>query len=129
LRTGFKSAVNFENKIAIRNNVFDNQDGANNSFTALQMDFKTKFVKNEFQFVFNTQYFKPDLKTNVNGDLFLDATFQYTSKKSKIEYQLKANNLLNNSTYQNINVSDFSSSSFEHNLLERFLLLSVKFRY
>ncbi|MGK0429807.1 MAG: hypothetical protein ACJARX_001475, partial [Psychroserpens sp.] len=65
LRTGFKSAVNFENKIAIRNNVFDNQDGANNSFTALQMDFKTKFVKNEFQFVFNTQYFKPDLKTNV----------------------------------------------------------------
>jgi hypothetical protein len=129
LRTGFKSAVNFENKIAIRNNVFENQDGANNSFTALQMDFKTKFVKNEFQFVFNTQYFKPDLKTNVNGDLFLDATFQYTSKKSKIEYQLKANNLLNNSTYQNINVSDFSSSSFEHNLLERFLLLSVKFRY
>ncbi|WP_152611474.1 carboxypeptidase-like regulatory domain-containing protein [Psychroserpens damuponensis] len=129
LRTGFKSAINFENKIAIRNNVFDNQDGSTNSFTALQTDFKTKFVKNEFQFVFTTQYVKPDLKTNINGDLFLDASLNYKPKKGKIEYQLKANNLLNNSTYQNINVSDFSSSNYEHNLIERLVLLSVKFKF
>jgi hypothetical protein len=129
LRTGFKSGINFENKIAIRNNTFDNQDGSTNSFTAFQTDFKTKFVKNEFQFVFNTQYFNPNLKTNIDGDLFLDAYLSYKPKKLRIEYQLKANNLLNNNVYQNIDASDFSLSSFEHNLLERFILLSIKFNY
>lgn len=129
IRTGFKSVLNFENQVSVRNNVFDNLSGSSNAFTSLQNDFKTKIVKENFQFIFNTQYFKPDLSNNVSGDLFLDASIYYKPNKSKIQYCLKANNLLNNKIYQNINTSDFSTSIFQHNLQERFFLLSIQFKY
>jgi hypothetical protein len=52
-----------------------------------------------------------------------------SSKNKKIEYMLKANNLLNQKRFRNINSSDLSVSTFEHNLQERFVLLSVGFRF
>lgn len=131
VRTGFKGNLNFESKLRINNNVFSNSDSNSerNSFTSFQTDFAAKYFRNNFEFTVNGQYFKPDLETNVSGDLFVDALFTYKSQSGKIEYQLQANNLLNNNIYRSINTSDFSSSVYEHNLQGRYLLLSVKFRF
>ena len=129
IRTGFKGALNFENNVFVSNNFFQTEEGGSNEFTSFQNDFSIKYIKKRFQFIINTQYFKPDLKQDISGDLFLDASISLTSKNKKIEYMLKANNLLNQKRFRNINSSDLSVSTFEHNLQERFLLLSVGFRF
>lgn len=129
IRTGFKGALNFENNIFLNNNFFETEVGNSNEFTSFQNDFSIKYIKKSFQFSFDTQYFKPDLKSDISGDLFLDASVRLTSKNKKIEYMLKANNLLNQKRFRNINSSDLSVSTFEHNLQERFLLLSVGFKF
>ena len=129
IRTGFKANLNFENKILVTNNVFSNLSGTTNSFTLFQNDFTTKYMLNDFQFILNSQYFNPDLSKKTSGDLFLDLQLRYKSKKSNIEYQIKSNNLLNKKIYRNIDNSDFSTSIFEHNLVERFILFSIDFRF
>lgn len=129
IRTGFKGALNFENNLFINNNNFESDLGGTNEFTSFQNDFSIKYMKNNFQFIINSQYFKPDLNSNISGDLFLDATIRLTSKNKKMEYMIRANNLLNQKTFRNINQTDLSSSIFEHNLQERFALFSVGFRF
>lgn len=128
IRTGFKGALNFENNVFVNNNFFETDSENSNKFTSFQNDFSIKYIKNDFQFIINSQYFKPDLKSDISGDLFLDVSIRFTSKNKKIEYMLKANNLLNQKKYININSSDLSTTSFEHNLQERFALFSVGFR-
>jgi hypothetical protein len=128
-RTGFKSPFNFENKLSLNNNYFETDLGGSNEFTSLRNDFTIKYVKNDFQFTLDSQYFKPDVKSNITGDLFLDASISLTSKNKKVEYRLRANNLLNQNTFRNIGSSDLSTSTFEHNLQERFILFSVGFRF
>lgn len=129
IRTGFKGALNFENNLFFGNNFFETELGGSNEFTSFQNDFSIKYIKDRFQFVINSQYFKPDLKQDISGDLFLDTSIRLTSKNKKIEYMLKANNLLNQKRYRNINSSDLSTTSFEHNLQERFALFSIGFRF
>lgn len=129
IRTGFKGALNFRIKTLINNNTFTNEGNPSNSFTSFQNDFSVKYIKDNFQFIAESQYFKPDLNTAIRGDVFLDAKIIFKPKKSKIEYILRANNLLNNKVFQNINTSDFSTTIFQYNLQERFLLLSAAFRF
>lgn len=128
-RTGFKGAINFENKLFLNNNFFETDLGSPNEFTSLRNDFSVKYVKDKVQFVIDSQFFKPDLNSNTSGDLFLDASLRFNSKNKKVEYSLKLNNLLNKKTFRNINTTDFSTSSFEHNLQERFGLFSMSFRF
>ena len=129
IRTGFKGKINFENKAFLRNFSFENEGSKSNSFTTFQNDFNIKFISKEFQFIVNNQYFKPDLSNETSGDLFLDLTLRYQPKKGKIEYQIKADNLLNNNIYRNINTSDFSTSIFQLSLQNRFILFSVQFKF
>lgn len=129
IRTGFKGDLNFENNIFINNNNFESDLGGANEFTSFQNDFSVKYVKKKFQFIINSQYFKPDLKSNISGDIFLDASIRLTSKNNKFDYMLRANNLLNKKTFSNINQSDLFTTIFEHNLQERFILFSVGFRF
>lgn len=129
IRTGFQSHLNFENKIMFSNNNYSNNYNSSSSFSSFQNDFKIKYLKDDFQFTINSQFFKPDLNQNISGDLFLDVNLSYSPKNSKIEYLLKANNLLNKKIYRNINISDFSTSIFQHNLQKRFILFSIQFKY
>ena len=129
MRTGFQRKINFENKLSFSNIVFKNEENKANSFTSFRNDFKIKYFPNDFQLILNNQYFKPDLSAGVSDYFFLDATVNYKPKNGKLEYQIKADNLFNNKIYRNIYSSDFSTSVFEHNLQERFVLLSILFKY
>lgn len=130
VRTGFKSAFNFNNRTVLTFNKFETSSSStSNLFTTFQNDFSINYIKKKYQFSIDTQYFDPDLKSNISGDLFLDTRVSFKSKNEKIEYEFKANNLLNKKVYRNVNSDDFSTSIFEHNLLERFFLLSVNFKF
>lgn len=129
IRTGFKGNINFTNKILFNVSKYEVSSNMSNSFVTFQNDFLVNYVKTNFQFNLVSQYFNPDLKSNISGDLFLDTSIIFKPKKSKIEYGLMVNNLLNKKVYRNINASDFSTSVFEHNLVERFLLLSANFKF
>jgi hypothetical protein len=129
MRTGFKKAMNFNNKLLFNINKFETALSDSNTVTTFQNDFSIKYIKDDFQFTVNSQYFKPDLKSSISGDLFLDTFIFYKPKSNKVEYQFKANNLLNKKVYKNINSNDFSTSIFEHNLIERFVLLSINFKF
>lgn len=129
IRTGFKGAINFRNKTKFNNNVFESEGNSANSFTSFQNDFSIKYIKENFQFIVESQYFKPDLNSSIRGDLFLDANVSFKPKNGKIEYRLRANNLLNKKVFQNVNTTDFSTTIFQHNLQERFLLLSASFKF
>lgn len=129
IRTGFKGSLNFENDIFLTNNTFTNSSNISTSLTSLQNDFQVKYIRDNFQLSLSSQYFKQDLNDQVEGDLFLDSSLSFRTKNNKMEYSLKANNLLNKKIYRNISSSDFSNSVFEHNLQERFLLLSVQFKF
>lgn len=129
IRTGFKGSVNFTNKSLLNTNRFETSSENSNSFTTFQNDFSIKYLNNNFQIILDTQYFNPNLKSNISGDLFLDTSIIYNSKKGKTEYKLKINNLFNKKTFRNINTSDFSTSTFQQNLVERFFVLSVNFKF
>jgi hypothetical protein len=121
--------MNFNNKLLFNINKFETALSDSNTVTTFQNDFSIKYIKDDFQFTVNSQYFKPDLKSSISGDLFLDTFIFYKPKSNKVEYQFKANNLLNKKVYKNINSNDFSTSIFEHNLIERFVLLSINFKF
>lgn len=129
IRSGFKGAFNFSNKAELTFNKFETISRMPNAFTTFQNDFSIKYIKRNYQLSIDSQYFHPDLKSNISGDLFLDTRVSFKSQNEKIEYVFKANNLLNKKVYRNINSNDFSTSIFEHNLLERFFLISVNFKF
>lgn len=129
-RTGFRSSVNFSNVLMFNHNTYKTQ--ASNivtAFTSLENKFKMTYQKNDFNCSVSSQYFNSDLSNANTDDLFLNATFSYKPKQGKLEYILNANNLLNQDTFRNIYKSDFSSTIFEHNLQERYLLLTVRFKF
>lgn len=128
-RSGFKGAFNLSNKTVLTFNKFKTAASVPNTFTTFQNNFSIKYIKAKYQFSIDSQYFHPDLKSNISGDLFLDTRVGFKSKNEKIEYEFKANNLLNKKVYRNVNSDDFSTSIFEHNLQERFFLLSVNFKF
>lgn len=73
-------------------------------------------------------YISPDLSMS-NNYWFLDAELQFVSKNKKFNYSVIARNLTNNKTFETISVSDFSKSVSSHNLLERFVMMSVGFNF
>lgn len=129
IRTGFKSKLNFENKTILRITNFSNSMNNSNSVSSFQNDFTAKFSKSNFLFSVKGQYFNPELNNKEKGYVFLDFSVDYKPFDSRIEYSIRANNLLNHNVYRSVFTSDFSSSVFKYSLLERFLLMSVKFKF
>ncbi|WP_187269356.1 peptidase associated/transthyretin-like domain-containing protein [Algibacter pacificus] len=127
IRTGFSGNINFVNKVEVNMSNYTVLNSDSSTFTTFKNDFSINHIKNNVQFKLNSQYFNPDLNANISGDLFLDSVF--ICKKNNIEYALKFNNILNNKVYRNISNNEFSTSFFEHNLVERFILLSVGFKF
>jgi hypothetical protein len=128
-RTGFQGRINFENKFTIRNNRFESNTGDFNKFTTIQNYFIIKYLSKRFQVELKNQYFNPDLQADISGNLFLDFQLKYFSKNKKLEYGLRGNNILDVKSFRNTISTDFSESSFEQLVQERFFLLYIGFRF
>ncbi|MFQ3240247.1 MAG: hypothetical protein ACI9NI_002578 [Olleya marilimosa] len=128
IRTGFNNKLNFENSIVFQNNSFSTEGLNQVNFSTFQNNFSTKFVNDRFNFTMEAKYFDSNLKTRNNSFTFLDAIFNYVQKNEKIEYELQFNNLLNKKFFEELNSTDYSTTLSTQTLLERYFLLSIRFK-
>ena len=128
IRTGFNNKLNFENSIVFQNNSFSTEGLNQVNFSTFQNNFSTKFVNDRFNFTMEAKYFDSNLKTRNNSFTFLDAIFNYVQKNEKIEYELQFNNLLNRRFFEELNSTDYSTTLSTQTLLERYFLLSIRFK-
>jgi len=128
LKTGFLGSINFENSSQYFTNSFRSGDVRliNNSF---RNTLKVYVIPSKrIQFTTSMDYIRPNLNTNDNF-IFFDTELVYTTKNNKISYSLTSKNITSQpSIFQTTNVSDFSNSINSYNIIEPYILFSVKFR-
>ncbi|MBR9913937.1 MAG: outer membrane beta-barrel protein [Algicola sp.] len=127
LRTNFKSAPNVE--VSYRYGINNNKQGGNNTtfythaptveFDAYiwkSVTFKTDFTYNETR----------DKTRTLNSNELWNASLAYRKDKdAKLEYELRATNLLNTQSRFNNSQSNFSVSTTEYFIQPRFVTLRV----
>lgn len=129
LRSGFNGILNFNLGSTWQHNTI--KAGVENSFTN-NTSFKDLIfaVNKNFNFEINAErYYLGNLFNDSNNYNFLDFEGRYTFKESKLSLAIEGHNLLNAQTFQDISISDISSTTTEIRLLPRFLLLKLDFRF
>ncbi len=128
LRTGFNNGINFHL-------------GTKWTTSGFTSKLTIKFTNNvsflDFYFVVNDKIdgqirserydFNNLDGTNVYG--FLDLTMRYKIKKDKINLSIKGKNLLNNSHFRNISVTDIGSSITEIRLLPLHVIVNMEYNF
>jgi len=118
-----------ENNISYSSNKIMVQGNNSNTFSTLKNSFKTVLkLTDRFKGNLTTQFIIPDLTMNTNY-LFLDCEITFTSKNKKFDYSIIGRNLTNNKTFETINISDYSKSIASYNLINRFFLASIAFKF
>ncbi|UZO81430.1 hypothetical protein NBT05_02905 [Aquimarina sp. ERC-38] len=125
LKTAFRFPINFENTFTYSKTSFSiNEQVLNsnlffiNGFTAIIKPFKNWLI------TINYNYFRPNSNSKENFQ-FLDSTLKYQSKKGWLSGRLIGKNLLNNSVFQQVENSDFSTTIYQSNLLPRYVMFSL----
>ena len=129
LRSGFNGIFNFNLGSTWQHNTVS--AGVENSFTNNTSFLDLIFVVNKnLNFDINAErYFFGNLSNNSNVYNFLDFEGRYTFKKNKLSLSLEGHNLTSTQSFQNISISDISTTRTEIRLLPRFLLLKLDFRF
>lgn len=128
LKTSFGIKLNFESTFAYNRNTSQSQEFekiANNSIIS-NFKVKYKYSRNLFATISN-DYYSPNLKIKKNDYLFVDASLIYKPDSKRFEFNLMAKNLLNKKTYSQIQTSDFSKSTFQNNLISRYLFINLTY--
>ncbi|MEZ7500466.1 TonB-dependent receptor [Flavobacterium sp. Arc3] len=129
LRSGFKGFFNYHlgskwnyNQVqtTVRNDFTDNI-----SFVDLSMQFNDKFNVQ----VQGERYYFGNLGKDNNKYYFLDAEARYVVNPNKLTFFLSGNNLFNTKTFKNYSVSDISISQTEYQLVPRYILLKMEYRF
>lgn len=127
LRTNFKTAPNVE--LGYRYTIQDNDQGATRTkfFTnAPSIEVDAQFLKS---FTFRTDYSYNNLSDEdgtINSFEFWDASLSYRKNKdAKLEYELKATNLLNTTAQSQSNAGNFSVSTNSYFIQPRFITFRV----
>lgn len=127
LRTGFKGKLNLENKVSVSVSTFFSDGNKSNDFIVAENQAKLIYgISEKLLFVLENYYSTPTETSQEN--VFLDASLEFTPK-DKLTYRLEAKNLTNNNRVETVSINDFSRSTQSYNLLERYVLLSVNFRF
>ncbi|MEZ4803264.1 MAG: TonB-dependent receptor [Gelidibacter sp.] len=123
LRTNFKTAPNVE--LSYRYGISDNDQGSSrNKFytSAPSIDFDALFLKS---FTFRTDYEYTNFSDEdgtINSFEFWNASLSYRKNKdAKLEYEIKATNLLDTKSQSQSNTSNISVSSTEYFIQPRFV--------
>lgn len=127
-RVGLKSKTTLENNIAFFENSFQ---VLQNKTTFQSITNRTKIIykpTKEIKIFTIANIISPDLKQN-NNYLFLESEISFSPLNKNYGYSLIAKNLTNNKTFETRNISDFSSSTSSHNLIERYIMLKVYFSF
>lgn len=127
-RAGIKSKITFENVTSFLNNSFQvNQTHTN--FQSLTNRTQIIYKPSKTIKVFGiSNIITPDLKQN-NNYLFLESEINYTPLNKNYGYSIIAKNLTNNKVFETRNISDFSSATSSHNLIERYVMFKAYFSF
>lgn len=128
IRTAFDTKINFENQLNYNytSSKSENFNGIINASFSNCFKLKYKHSSSIFS-VFSADYFVPNSQNFSNDYLFLDFSIMYKPANKKYEFNLIGKNLLNNTTFSQIQTSDFSKSTFRNNLIAGYLF--VNFTY
>ncbi len=127
--TSFDFPLNFGNEFSYNytESKFDNNI---NVFRTINNNSKLIFKsKNRMIYSLNSAFFNPNIDNSLNTAHFLDFKFRYNPKGKNWNFSFHANNLLNNSTYERFEISDFSSSKFQNQLLGRIFMVSLEYSF
>lgn len=127
--TSFNSPFNLGNEISY--DYTENRFNTGlNKFITLTNSSKIIFKsKNGIVSSLTSSFFNPNISNSNNSIHFLDYRLSYRPLNKNWSLNFTANNLLNNSFYQRIEVSDFSNSRFQNQLLGRLFMLSIEFSF
>lgn len=129
LRTSFKSKFYIENDFSYSSNDFLMDNVSQNRFSSFNDTFKMTYkIGSDFKTNVATNFVSPDLSKN-NNYLFLDSELRYTPQNKRFQYALIMRNLTNNKKFETVSISDYSKTIASHNLMERYILGSVSFRF
>jgi hypothetical protein len=93
-------------------------------------NFDVTFIQNDrFRIDADLNYTVPNINSSRNRTVILDTSASYENKDKTIAYRLEGKNLLNQQNINQINNTDFSTTSNTQSLFERYFLLSVRFRF
>ena len=128
LRSGFSGIFNFH--IGTKWMTTEIETTINNSFTNNISFLNLSFVFNkklDFQLESERYYFG-----NLNTDniyYFLDVDARYKLIDKKLTLGITGKNLFNTKNFRNFSISDTGTSTTSYKLLERYVLLSLKYRF
>lgn len=129
-KTAFDTDVNFENVIWYNHNVSSADGGNQFTNNAVNHTFKTIFKPNkQLFFIASSDYFLPNIQNKNQDFLFLDASVKYSPKGKPFYFSLVGKNLLNENTFKQFEVNDYSSSIYQSTLLSRYILLNVSYNF
>ncbi|EOG6906659.1 hypothetical protein ACLH3U_000894, partial [Flavobacterium psychrophilum] len=126
LKTTFKLPVNFENKFNYNRVNFKSENNIN---TNESLNNSTKILIRPYKnwlCTFSYEYFLPNMKINTNFK-FLDFDIKFKPKQKWLNLTLSAKNLLNNKIYFQVQNTDYYTSVYQSNLINRYFLLTADF--
>ncbi len=127
--TSFGFPINLSNEL-IYNYTESRFDNDATQFRTL--NYNTKLIlklKKSFTSSLTSNYFDPNLGNQSDRIHFMDFNFRYTSPTGDWNINLTANNILNTSFYNRVELTDFTQSSFQNQLLGRVIMLSTEFSF
>jgi len=128
-KTVFKGKINYEAESSLMVN--KSKSSFTKAITNLSTisNAKIVFIPNKIMKMYLTgDYFLPSISVG-KGNLFLSYYLSYKPQNSKIELKLTANNITNNQTFIQYQISDYSNSIFKINTLPRSFLIYCSFQF
>lgn len=129
VRSGFLGSFNYHfgtkwNYNKVKTNV-ENNFTDNISFLDLTLILNEK-LSIEAQ---TERYYFGNLNKNSNTYYFLDIESRYIFKENKLTFFISANNLFNTKKFRNYNITDIAISETEYQLMPRYVLLKLEYRF
>ncbi|MGO4905495.1 hypothetical protein [Flavobacterium sp. W20_MBD1_R3] len=128
IRTAFKAKINFDNNFINIKNTNKNSDLEKITNNSIINTFKIRYKPTKKIFaVLSSDYYLPDTNNKNNNYLFLDANITFKPNNKHLEMNLSAKNLLNKKVFSQIQTTDFSKSTFQNNLISRYIFINVTY--
>jgi hypothetical protein len=130
IKTAFDIKINFEDTFILGNNIAENTGVGKNFYNSINNTFKViiKPSKKWF-FITTSEYYLPNATNTKQNFLFIDATLRYTPPQKKYDMSFIGKNIINNSSFTQTNISDYSLNYFQMNLIPRYFMLNLTYTF
>ena len=129
-RSTFDFLFNFENEFFYK--VYSARINANENLLnkELQNNFKINFKPSKnVMLVLSSDYYLPTIDNKNNSYNFIDILLKYKPKNKNWEASFDLKNVTNNKEFQYINVSSISTTYYYNQILPRFYLLNLVWKF